>query len=116
MRVEAQQCKGVGGVRHSLYGARYSGVPEVALAIGACLKCDFKVRESDYLGIYQVAIIPEGKIQVIAQPDPEGEPLEDEFEEYVTLIYVDGEYEIPQIDGLSLPQGHMEKLRSYELK
>ncbi|MEU6509727.1 hypothetical protein [Streptomyces sp. NPDC046942] len=102
-------------MRHSLYGVRDSGVSEVVLEIGSFLNCDFKVRESDYLGVYQVAIIPEGKIQVIAQPDPEGEPIEDEFKEYATLIYIDGEFEIPQIDGLLLPRGRLERLRSYEV-
>jgi hypothetical protein len=101
-------------MKHSLYGARIAGVSEVALAIGGLLVCEFQTRESDYIGVYRMATVSEAKIQVVAQPDPEGEPIEDGFEEYVTLVYVDGEVDTHLFDKLLSHRGGLERLRHYE--
>jgi hypothetical protein len=100
-------------MKHVLYGMRGADVAQAALLIAQALECDFQERESDYLGIYQIARIAEAHIRVMSQTDPEGDPIEEEFEEYETLIYVDGESAFPQIESLTAPQGPLEKLRDH---
>lgn len=79
-----------------LYGARTSGVGAVADQLGTALGCAFEERESDYLGVYRLARLPDGTlIRVVGQPDPEGLSLEEEFADYATLIYVDGAVDLP---------------------
>lgn len=98
-------------MKHLLYGVRRTDVPQTARLIAEILGCNFQERESDYLGIYQIAKISAAQIKVVSQLDPEGDPLEDGFEEYGTLVYVDGESEIQQLDSLTGPQGPLERLR-----
>ncbi|MGK5545585.1 hypothetical protein ACSNOH_12750 [Streptomyces sp. URMC 127] len=98
-------------MKHSLYGVREADVHQTARIIAEVLNCDFQERESDYLGVYWLARAAEARIKVVSLLAPDGEPLEEGFEQYETLIYVDAESFIPQFDGLTAPQGPLERLR-----
>ena len=77
------------------------------------LGCSFQERESYYLGIYWLATIDEIKVRVVSQPDPEGDPLEDDYDEYGTLVYVDsmGEGNVPDLNGLPVALERLTLLR-----
>lgn len=84
---------------------------ETAQLIGKALECTFRERESDYLGVYRIVRIGEGQIRVISQTDPEGDPVEEGFVEYETLIDVEGDSILPQFESLTAPEGPLDKLR-----
>jgi hypothetical protein len=100
--------------RSLLYGVRHAGVEPTAAAIGAALACAFQPRESDYLGPYLKATAGSSVIRVIAQPDPEGEPLEDGFEEFETLIYIEADHAAPTLAGLRVGDDTVRLLRDSE--
>ena len=97
--------------RHILYGIRNAGVSETADAIGIRLGCTFQERESDYLGTYLLASVGITVIKVVPQPDPEGDPLEDDFEDYGTLVYVEAEGDFPELDGVRVASESLTRLR-----
>lgn len=94
-----------------LYGAKECGIDTTALAISSRLGCTFENRESGYFGEYKLASFGAMDIKIVAQPDPEGDPLEDEFEDYHILVYVDSDGEAPDLDGLQIAAGRLERLR-----
>lgn len=97
---------------HSLlYGVRHAGVESTAAAIGAALACAFQPRESDYLGSYLKTAAGSAVIRVVAQPDPEGEPLEDGFADFDTLIYVEAADDLPTLAGLRVGDDTVQLLR-----
>jgi hypothetical protein len=71
-----------------LYGVRNSGLEQTTVALAARLAYTFQERDSYYLGVYWVADDGSTEIKVVAQPDPEGDPFEDEFADYAILIYM----------------------------
>ena len=97
--------------RQILYGIRGAGINETADAISVRLGCTFQERESDYFGIYMIAQAESAEVKVVSQPDPAGDPLEDEFEVYGTLVYVNGHSEIPDLDSLPVATESLTKLR-----
>jgi hypothetical protein len=97
-----------------LYGVRNADVEQTAAALSARLGCEFRTRDSHYLGIYQKAMVGSTQIRVVAQPDPEGEPLEDGFEDYQTLIYVELGGEFPALDGVPVAAESVNRLREDE--
>lgn len=94
-----------------LYGIRNVGIGETADALSVRLGCSFQVRESDYLGTYMFADQESAEVKVVSQPDPEGDPLEDEFEEYGTLVYVNVHGENPELDGILVANESLVRLR-----
>ena len=101
--------------RSELYGVRGGDVEETATALAARLACDFRERDSSYIGVYRVADIGTTEVKVVAQPDPEGDPLEDDFEEYSTLVYVvTRDAEFPALEGVATTAGAVERLRAEE--
>jgi len=96
---------------HQLYGVRASDAAATARFLGELLGCTFQERESDYLGIYWLARFSDTQVKVVTQPDPEGESLEEEFPEFGTLIYVDGEPIATELNGAEFPLGTLEALR-----
>lgn len=94
-----------------LYGVRGSNPSRVADSISSVINCEFRERESDYLGVYKIARLSGAEIRVLSQIDPEGGLHEEEFEEYGTLIYIDGDFDIPRLESLMAPVGHLVKLR-----
>ena len=97
--------------RTLLYGVRHAGVESTADAIGAALACAFQPRDSDYLGAYLKASAGSAVIRVVAQPDPEGEPLEDDFADFDTLIYVEAADDLPTLAGLRVGDDTVRLLR-----
>lgn len=65
--------------RHIPYGIRNAGVTETVVALGERLGFTFQERESDYLGVHMLASVQSAEVKVVAQLDPEDEPLEDDF-------------------------------------
>ncbi len=57
------------------------------------------LRESDYLGEYFLGEGSDFEVQVVGQPDPEGEPLESEHSNYEVIIYVDGSSRFDSVEG-----------------
>jgi hypothetical protein len=94
-----------------LYGIRNAGVSETADALGIQLGCTFHQRESDYFGIYMLANVAGAEVKVVSQPDPSGDPLEDDFEDYGTLIYVETASGFPELDGISVATESLARLR-----
>jgi hypothetical protein len=94
-----------------LYGIRNVAAAQAARGIGELLNCTFDERESDYLGMYWLAWADGNDIRVVSQPDPDGEPLEDDFADYQTLVYVDGETDFAALPGTELEGGTLEVLR-----
>ncbi|MEU4159294.1 hypothetical protein [Actinoplanes sp. NPDC026670] len=85
-------------------------VEDATAALAARLNCTFELRESEYLGEYTLAQVGGGELKVVAQPDPDGEPHEDEFEDYEVLIYSDAETDDLGIRDLSVGPGVVEVL------
>jgi hypothetical protein len=106
-----KEMEGGNVAQHLLYGIRNSGVFETAETIGARLGCTFHERESDYLGIYMLASSTLAEIKVVSQPDPEGDPLEDDFDDYSTLVYVEAHQNFPELDGVRVASEKLAKLR-----
>lgn len=94
-----------------LYGVRVGHVQDVAAALAAHLNCTFESRESDYFGEYCLARTGRGELRIVAQPDPEGEPFEDEFEQYQVLIYSTIMGDEIEFYGVPVGQGVVERLR-----
>jgi hypothetical protein len=94
-----------------LYGVRHASVESTAAAIGAALACVFQSRDSDYLGSYLKASAGAAVIRVVAQPDPEGEPLEDGFADFDTLIYIEAGDNLPTLAGLRVADETVQLLR-----
>lgn len=97
--------------KHVLYGLRVGRIQEVAATLSGHLTCTFDDRESDYFGEYCLARTVHGELRIVAQPDPEGEPFEDQFEEYQVLIYSTVEGDGPGLDGVPVGKSVIEKLR-----
>jgi hypothetical protein len=97
--------------RHVLYGVRNSGVEETAAALGTELGLTFQDRESDYLGVYKLAAAGSMEIKIVSQPDPAGDPLEDDFVDYRTLVYVETESDLPVLDGLRVASDAVDRLQ-----
>jgi hypothetical protein len=96
---------------HSLlFGVRRAGVDDTAAALAARLSCTFQARDSDYLGHYRKASTGSADIRVVAQPDPDGDPLEDAFADYATLIYVETAGEAPPLAGLAVADEVVDRL------
>ena len=94
-----------------LLGARTASIEETASAIAARLGVSFHKRDSHFYGDYFLAEIDQGEISVVSQPDPEGEPLEEGFESYRTLVYIETEADRPDLDQLAVADEHLELLR-----
>jgi hypothetical protein len=94
----------------ALYGVRDGDVREVADLLAGRLGCSFAARESDYFGEYFLAHTERGDVKIVAQPDPEGEPLEDEFEEYQVLVYSPGGEGDLDLRDIPVGQGVIERL------
>jgi hypothetical protein len=93
-----------------LFGLRTGDVQEVASVLAGRLGCSFAARESDYFGEYFLAHTGHGDVKIVAQPAPDGEPLEEDFEEYQVLVYSpDGEGEL-DLHGIQVGQGAIERL------
>jgi hypothetical protein len=94
-----------------LYGVKNSGVEEIAGALGIQLGLIFQDRESDYLGAYKLASVGSTEIRLVAQPDPAGDPLEDDFVDYTTLVYVEADSDFASLDGVRVGSEAVERLR-----
>jgi hypothetical protein len=94
-----------------LLGARTASIEETATAIAARLGISFHKRDSHFYGDYFLAEIDRGEISVVSQPDPEGEPLEEGFEDYRTLVYIETDAECPELHQLPVVDEHLERLR-----
>jgi hypothetical protein len=103
--------KGAPVDRHLLYGIAGPSVDLVAQVLDERLGRTFHQRESDYFGVYRHATADSAEIMVVSQPDPEGDPLEDDFADFSTLVYIDGESDLPDLDGLRIGRQKLEKLR-----
>jgi hypothetical protein len=97
--------------QHLLYGVRNSGVAETAAALGVWLGCTFQERESEYLGIYMLASSGSAEIKVVSQPSPEGDPLEDDFDGYGTLVYVEARQNFPSLGEVQIASEKLIELR-----
>jgi hypothetical protein len=97
--------------QHLLYGVRNSGVSETTEALAVRLGCTFQERESAYLGIYMLASFATAEIKVVSQPDPEGDPAEDDFNDYGTLVYVEAQPNFPELEGMPIASEELTKLR-----
>ena len=93
-----------------LHGVRAGDVREVASVLADRLGCSFAVRESDYFGEYFLAHTKRGNVKIVAQPDPEGEPLEEDFEEYQVLVYSPGGDDELDLRDIQVGQGVIERL------
>src|SRR5262245_12965205 len=87
---------------HVLYGLRASRAAEVAKVLADRLGCGFQERESHYMGEYWLAKIGSTTVKIVTQPDSYGSPVEDSFADRGTLIYVDGDTPIPELDGTQI--------------
>jgi hypothetical protein len=96
---------------HVLYGVKNSSVHDTATALGSHLGLSFSERDSDYFGVYMLASRGSTKVKVVAQPDPAGDPLEDDFEDYATLVYVDADGDVPVLDDVSIGEESVLRLR-----
>lgn len=97
--------------QHILYGIRNADVYEAADALSIRLGCTFQKRDSDYLGIYLLANIGSAEVRVISQPGPDGDPLEDDFVDYGTLVYIEVQSDFPELEGLHVATESLTKLR-----
>lgn len=98
-----------------LYGVRSGNVDATATALAARLACTFQERDSSYIGVYQVADIGSTEVKVVAQPDPDGDPLEDDFADYGTLVYVvTPDSNFPALEGTVTSSGVVDQLRREE--
>ena len=86
-------------------------VEQVIEAVEAQVGHSFQVRESEFWGDYWSYDAEGLELRVISQPDPHGELHEDDFPSHRILIYVDGDIDVPGIDGLATPVGTIERLR-----
>jgi hypothetical protein len=98
-------------MKHTLYGVKGAAVAQVGQAVSSALSVELAERESDYLGVYLNGKVGSTKIRVVAQPDPEGEPLEKEFAEWNVLVYLDGSDDLPSLNGLKSGNGVIHILR-----
>ncbi|WP_285471479.1 hypothetical protein [Actinoplanes sp. NBRC 101535] len=83
----------------------------MAAVLAAHLGCGFEERDSDFLGEYLLARIGSGELSVVEQPDPEGEPLEGDFEDYHVLIYSPADLGGREIRDLRVGDDAVEVLR-----
>lgn len=95
-----------------LYGVMTPGIDETANAISVRLGCAFQERASDYFGIYKLASVGSAEIKVVSQPDPEGDPLEDDFDDFGTLVYVEAQDDFPELEGLRIGSESLARLRT----
>lgn len=96
---------------HVLYGLRTGPAAEVMKAVAEHLHCTFQERESHYLDRYWLATIGSTNIKIVPQPDAFGDPVENNFGTYATLIYIDGGTPTPTLDDLSVRDDRIERLR-----
>jgi hypothetical protein len=94
-----------------LYGVKNLGVEEVTAVLGTRLALTFQDRESDYFGIYKMASDGSTEIRLVAQPDPAGDPLEDDFVDYNTLVYVETDSDFPALEGVRVGSEVVDRLR-----
>jgi hypothetical protein len=97
--------------QHLLYGLKGSRIAEASEFLGVRLGCNFQERESEYLGIYMLASTSSAEIKIVHQPDPEGDPLEDDFVDYGTLVYVEARHDFPELDGVQIASERLTRLR-----
>ncbi|RLK53606.1 hypothetical protein [Actinokineospora cianjurensis] len=74
------------GVPDILYGALTASLEEVGSAIAAATGLEFELRESSYVGVYLCALGDE--LEIVTQPTPDDDPMEDDFAGYAVLVYV----------------------------
>ena len=98
--------------RHLLFGVRKASVDATATAIGSAVECSFEDRDSSYLGPYKFAVVGSSEIKVVSQIDPDGEPLEEDFEDFATLVYVDSDGDAVSLEGISVANEPLEQLRA----
>jgi hypothetical protein len=95
-------------VKQVLYGVRGLDVENTAQLIARMLPCTFEERENEFRGTNLVAVTREGELQVSAVYGLKGEIVEDDFQEYNTVVYVDGEETAARLSPLSAPRGPLE--------
>jgi len=86
-------------IYNNVFGLRGVPLERCASEIGELLGIDMEERESDYLGRYFLGEGSDFKVQVVRQPDPDGEPLEPEHSNYDVIIYVDGGSRFDSVEG-----------------
>jgi hypothetical protein len=91
--------EGVSAIYHSVFGVRGVPLEWCASELGKLLGLEMAERESDYLGVYFLGAGPDCKIQVLRQPDPEGELLESGYPDCDVIIYVDGISRFDSVEG-----------------
>jgi hypothetical protein len=94
-----------------LYGVRTGDPQDLAAVLTPRLGSPFETRDSDYLGQYCRAHTPHGEIKILVQPDPEGDPFEDDFPDYRLLIYVNAEGNDIDLSGIAVGNSVIERLR-----
>jgi hypothetical protein len=97
-------------VTYALYGVRIGRVEDVAAAVEARIPCVFQARNSYYFGSYRVAKLGEDELKIVSQPDPEGDPFEDDFADYQVLVYASFEGAEIALDGIVVGDGLVERL------
>jgi hypothetical protein len=71
-----------------LLGARPATLPEVAASLEARTGVTFEQRDSYFWGVYRIAYPSWGRIKIVTQLDPAGDPFEDEHPDYEVLVYI----------------------------
>jgi hypothetical protein len=93
------------------YAAGLAAAEEVTDSLSKLLNLQFQGRESSFWGDYWLAEYNTTKIKVLSQPDYRvDEIMEEDFEDYQVLIYVDGA-SVSGINGLVTPHGVIEVLK-----
>jgi hypothetical protein len=96
---------------HVLYGLRADRGEVAARVLARRLGHEFERRESHWMGEYWLARIGSSTVKIVSQPDAYGDPVEDSFADYGTLVYVDGD-DVVDLDGTAVVSDVLERLRS----
>ena len=94
-----------------LFGLQVDDLQSCAESIAQSTNIEMKSRESDYLGIYFCGSTSELTIDVVLQPDPEGEPMEPEFEQFHVLVYVEAPAGFELLDDLCVEDAALVRLK-----
>jgi hypothetical protein len=86
-------------IYHNIFGVRGVALGRCAVLIAELLAVDMVERESDYLGCYFAGAGSDFNVRIVEQPDPEGELLEPEHQDYDVIIYLDGQSQFESVEG-----------------
>jgi hypothetical protein len=86
-------------VQYNTFGIRGIPIERCASELGELLEVEIAERESDYLGRYFLGRSRDFAVQIVEQPDPEGEPLESKHFDYGVIVYLKGNSRFESIEG-----------------